>query len=50
MVSSTVVRAFLQSGAAKWIYKKSHTPADTPMVGHIAETEQVVSVDFRALQ
>ena len=40
-----MVRAFLQSGAAKWIYKK-HT-GYTPMVGHIAETEQVVSVDFR---
>ena len=35
----------MQSGAAKWIYKK-HT-GYTPMVGHIAETEQVVSVDFR---
>ena len=43
-IDATVIKAHKKD--ATYTYKKH--PGYTPMVGHIAETEQVVAVDFRA--
>ena len=43
-IDATVIEAHKKE--AKWTYKKH--PGFVPMVGHIAETEQVVATEFRA--